>query len=73
MEQIKIVRKRSRAVPIALTLIILALLVAAVLFLAGDSTVERLSRATDGSTIARLDPCKPGNLLSLATSIPFAS
>jgi hypothetical protein len=46
MEQIKIVRKRSRAVPIVLTLIIVALIVAAVLFLAGDSTVERLSQTT---------------------------
>jgi hypothetical protein len=47
MEQPKIVRKRSRAVPIVLTLIILALIVAAVLFLAGGGTVQQLSSWPD--------------------------
>jgi hypothetical protein len=43
MEQIRIVRRRSRTVPIIVTLIVLALIVAAVLFLTSGGAVGQVS------------------------------
>ena len=68
MEQIKIVRRRSRVVPIVITLIILALIVAAVLFLARDGAGGRLAQL-----LLPAGPWTTGNLMSLGISTPFAS
>ena len=45
MEPIAIVRKRSRVWPLVITLVVIALLIAAAMFFLGDGTTQTVSAA----------------------------